>query len=821
VESQIDNAPEDRCSYRLNRFNPSFPDQTLLANADKKAEGKAVMIHHLNDSTIGGSQSLGGQVDEATRECRATTSRRSFLEASVGTAALALIRPPSIVASVLLSQTTASPAGSPTLLRVQAASDQVVNSFDPDKTFGSSMDIQSRESIEKIYTPEGVRACLSAGWGPITYRLHTPETIDYWHWNPKGRWSDEANQRGYFVGSDEPGEPIRDSFGYSLPHRGCTHNGGTSRGYSRLTDGDHSTFWKSNPYLTEHFTGESDALHAQWIIVDLGEYHNVNAIRIDWCEPSAREYEVQYWIGADPMNWEEPAMDSTGQGGQYLPVDNQAMGDWKRFPRGVVRGGKGGSVTLKLADDPIPARWIRVVMTQSSNQPGPHGSDDIRHRVGYAIYEVYVGRLESDNTFADIVKHAPDGETQTATYCSSTDPWHSATDLSPHGDQTGLDLFFTSGITNNLPAMIPVALIYSIPEDAAAQISYLKKRGYPIDWVEMDEEADGQYYMPEDYATLYIQFADAIHKVDPALKLGGPVFQGINQDVSIWQDAKGRRSYFGRFLDYLKSHGHFQDLAFVSFEIYPYDACTIKWEDLYRCSELNQSCLRAFWEDGLPKNIPLMNTESNLCGSLSRYMSDIFSALWLADNLGSFFLEGGAAYYHSPIEPSVIGHGCQGWAIWGNLLCDHNFKITGYTAFYYAGRMINEEWVTHRSGVHHLFRVMGGIEDSAGNALVTSYAVRRPDGHWAMLLVNKDRENAHAIRVAFEDNGRTGYFSGPLRMVTFGSEQYVWHGESIDAHADPNLPPVVSAIAASRDAAITLPKASVTVLRGTVEGLTA
>jgi hypothetical protein len=77
---------------------------------------------------------------------------------------------------------------------------------------------------------------------------------------------------------------------------------------------------------------------------------------------------------------------------------------------------------------------------------------------------------------------------------------------------------------------------------------------------------------------------------------------------------------------------------------------------------------QAFRDDGLPAAIPLMNTESNLCGSLAVYMSDIFSALWLADNVGSFFAEGGALYIHSPIEPSVIEHGCRGWAIWGNAL---------------------------------------------------------------------------------------------------------------------------------------------------------
>jgi hypothetical protein len=120
-------------------------------------------------------------------------------------------------------------SNAPALLCVHAGPDQIVNSFDPDKALATSMDIQSRPAIDRIYTPETVRLCLSAGWGPINYRLHTPETIDYWHWNPKGQWTDEANQRGYFVGSADLGEPIRDSFGFSLPHRGCTYMGWKAR----------------------------------------------------------------------------------------------------------------------------------------------------------------------------------------------------------------------------------------------------------------------------------------------------------------------------------------------------------------------------------------------------------------------------------------------------------------------------------------------------------------------------------------------------------------------------------------------------------------
>ena len=97
----------------------------------------------------------------------------------------------------------AGPTGSPAaLLRVDTS--KAVNSFDPDKSLGSSMDQLSVEVIQKIYTPEMVRQWLAAGWGPITYRNHTELAIEAWHWNSKGTWSDSAHQRGYFVGDAEP-----------------------------------------------------------------------------------------------------------------------------------------------------------------------------------------------------------------------------------------------------------------------------------------------------------------------------------------------------------------------------------------------------------------------------------------------------------------------------------------------------------------------------------------------------------------------------------------------------------------------------------------
>ena len=133
-------------------------------------------------------------------------------------------------------------------------------------------------------------------------------------------------------------------------------------------------------------------------------------------------------------------------------------------------------------------------MTESSNTCDTHGANDARNCVGYAVDEISAGNYSSDGKFVDLVKHVA-GENQTVTLVSSIDPWHSEKDLNPRSIQTGLDLFFTSGYTNHLPAMIPVSMVYGTPEDSAAELAYLEKRGYPISYVEMGEEPDGQYML--------------------------------------------------------------------------------------------------------------------------------------------------------------------------------------------------------------------------------------------------------------------------------------------------------------------------------------
>jgi hypothetical protein len=731
------------------------------------------------------------------RMARAVSARRR------GMLSIRMCRSPRVLFLLALLLLTTWPSLQPgavaQTITVDATPGHETNTFSPPHALGAGVDRLRRGATDKIFVEPVLKESLSSGWGTVSYRQNTELHVEAWHWNPKGTWSDPKGQ-GYFTGDSNPMEVIRHSYAYPLPHRGFTKNQGTERGYSRLTDGDVSTYWKSNPYLTETFTGEDDALHPQWVVLDLEDKHEVDAIRIAWVDPYATTYEVQYWTGEDAMG---------------KPVE----GAWVTFPGGAVHNGKGGTVTLNLTPTPVSARYLRILMTASSNTCDTHGSGDRRNCVGYAINEVYAGHLTQDGSFQDLTRHSPD-QKQTFTLCSSVDPWHAASDLSEEaGDQVGLDLFFTSGITRGLPAMVPVAMFYGTPEDAAAQMAYLKKRGYPISYVELGEEPDGQYMMPEDYAALYLQWATAIHKVDPTFKLGGPVFEGVNEDIKVWPDAQGRDSWFGRFLDHLKGHGRMADLAFMSLEHYPYEPCDIAWESLYDEPRLISHILQVWRDDGLPKDVPIFVTEVNISWLMSEVFVDIFGALWLADYTGAFLNAGGGASYYFQYLPLPLAKGCHdSWGTFGMFTVDADYRVQQYTSQYFASRLITQEWVQPVNKLHQMYPAVSDIKDAKGNTLVTAYALHRPDGEWSLMIVNKDRENAHEVKIAFHDSraGKGRAFSSSVRQVTFGSEQYQWHANGRDGSADPDGPPVSSKVKARVGTSFTLPKASVTILRGRI-----
>jgi len=324
--------------------------------------------------------------------------------------ALGLRRGRLSLAALALALGAAGAHGAPTRLDpvvIDAA--HVVSTITPAKALGAALDGGGRGDTQRMLTPFNIAQMRASGLRSLTYRTRPELGIEVWHWTEHGTWSDPAHQQGYWTGDDTDLSPQGAvTWGYSLPRRGDTIDNANNTGYSRIDDGDASTFWKSDPYLDPHFSG-LPAARPEWIVFSFAKLQRFDAARILWAAPFARHFLVQYWDGADDF----------AEGKQTADDPNQS---WRMFPHGdVTITGAPGEAVLRLADAPIASHFVRILMLQSSNT-APPGSTDIRDRLGYAVREVSLGVVGADGQLVDAIRHGTTQNTQTFAQVSSTDP---------------------------------------------------------------------------------------------------------------------------------------------------------------------------------------------------------------------------------------------------------------------------------------------------------------------------------------------------------------------------------------------------------------
>ena len=682
---------------------------------------------------------------------------------------------------------------------------QPVATFRPAEAFGAGVDGLEQGDVAQVYTPPNIQAMAGVGYQSLTYRLRTELAIEAWHWNPAGAWSDPARRQGYWTSNASPAAPIQTCYGYRLPRRGSTIDQAGNDGYSRLDDGSNRTFWKSNPYLDKTYTDEDNSRHPQWVVIDLGRARPVNAVHIAWAMPYAVCYQAQYWTGADTHD-------------DDLDQTYSKHGDWRVFPMGTITHGVGGDALLRVCRTPLSVRFVRLWLTVS-DVPRSLAGIDQRDRVGYAMREVGVGRMDGV-AFHDWVRHAPRRLAQTTIYASSTDPWHDASCRDPNVEQPGFDRALRVPLTHGLSALVPVGVLYDTPDNAAAEIRYLEQRGIALRGVEMGEEPDGQYAVPEDYAALYIQFARTLHAADPRLLLGGPSFQTNVQAWTCWPDASGNRSWLGRFLGYLARHGQSQNFNFFSFEWYPFDdVCAPSGPQLLEEPALLAHTLAQLRRDGLPAAMPCLMTEYGYSAFAGQAEMDLPGGILNAEIAAQFLTLGGKTAYVYGLEPNSPMPQSGACMTWGNLalyLSQSDRRIRQPLATFWSEQMLTRQWAQPgANGQHALYRAEVAPPFTPGKAWVTAYAVRRPDGDWAVLLLNKDARRSRHIRMQFL-NTQTHHIiprRGAFTAYQFGPAQYRWHALRAHGFASPDLAPVQTRFPTHAPTAVTLPPLSITVLR--------
>ncbi len=669
------------------------------------------------------------------------------------------------------------------------SADHPANRLIPTEALGAGVDGHEKGECAQMFTDKNITEMLSAGLGPLTYRLRTELGGEVWHWNPRGTWSDPVHNCGYWISDNSLGEPINVSYGYRLPRRGNTIDQANDDGYSRITDGDPNSFWKSNPYLDSHFTGESDGAHPQWVVIDFGAPKLVNAIRIHWGTPYATRYRVEYWPGDDPM---------------HLHPDD--ADDWQQFVNGKINDAHGGRELVRLTERPRAVQFVRILMSGSSHIAA-ESSVDIRDSLGFAIREIDLGKLGKDGRFHDHVRHASDRHRQTIIYASSTDSWHRAEDIDYSTEQPGLDFVLRGKLTNNLPALVPVGVLYDTPENAAAEVQYLLRRNYSLEGIELGEEPDGQWVSPEDYAALYAGVARRLARLKSPLKVGGPSLQNFEDQLLTWADASGNRSWMNRFLEYIR--GAKVRFDFLSFEFYPFDnICADAAPHLLEIPERLGTMMDSLRRDGVPTEIPWLMTE--------------YGYLFTADTVGAFLTLGGAKPYLYGYEPNYLQDELK--CSWGNLmilqLSPKSDQLKRLSA-YYVAQLLTKEWMQPVNEQHEIFPVT--IKETKNGAHgvtrlgVTAYAARRPDKQWALLAINKDPKRAAQLNVEFNLHGAKQplSFIDRVEVIQFSQQQYAWRDEGPNGQPIRSLPP--AQFTREAPASYELPPYSLTVLRGKVD----
>ncbi len=675
-----------------------------------------------------------------------------------------------------------------------------VRSFTPGEAFGAGVDGLKEHQVARVYQPDNVREMDQVGFRRLSYRLRTDLGVEAWHWNEAGTWSDPQRSQGYWTSDATASTPILISHGYRLPRRGNTIDQANNDGYSRLDDGDEETFWKSNPYLEAYFTHETAERKPQWVVIDFGSRRRVSAIRILWGEPHAIAYEVQYWRGEDS---------------DYLN-DLQA-GSWQHFPHGRVADGKGGDVHLRLSEAPIRARFLRLLLLHSSQTPS--AAPDIRDRLGFAIREICAGTLGPRGELRDALRHGPSNTQQTIVWTSSTDPWHRSIDWDPKTEQPGFDRIFATGLTHGLPMLTPIGVLYDTPENAAAEVRFLKARGYSVNQIELGEEPDGQNVTPEHYGALFMQFADAVHSVDPGLELGGPSLQSETEGWTTLADERGDRSWMGRFLRYLRSHRRLADLRFFSFEWYPSDdVCSAGEVTVASNLDLMTRLFRRLDADGVPQTIPWILSEYGYSSFATQAEVEVPSAILNAEILAQFLMLGGTTAYVYGIEPSHPIRGVGPCDTWGNLMmfrAADDGRAKAKMPIYYAATLLTEEWAEPTEAKHTLYRAFAGREHEVDTKEISAFALLRPDGQWSILVLNKSPISRYAVTFRFDGvESSSGEWREPLEVFQYSAEQYEWLADAASGMPVRSEPPRKTQIIPPTSPTIRLPPMSITVVRG-------
>ena len=226
--------------------------------------------------------------------------------------------------------------------------------------------------------------------------------------------------------------------------------------------------------------------------------------------------------------------------------------------------------------------------------------------------------------------------------------------------------------------------------------------------------------------------------------------------------------------------------------------------------------LNELQQGGLTHDIPWIISEYGYSAFGARAEIDLEGALVNADSVARFLTLGGDVAYLYGYEASHVIKETE-CSVGNNMMffLDERGHAGIPTATFWGARMLAQEWVKPGDEIHELYPAASDLKNEQGEQIVTAYALRRPDGLWSLMLINKDPDQAarREGRSSKKDRARNA-FGSPIDVVQFSSQQYQLNSDREQPFPIKSDPP--ARFEATQTTAISLPAYSLTVIRGSV-----
>jgi hypothetical protein len=279
-----------------------------------------------------------------------------------------------------------------------------------------------------------------------------------------------------------------------------------------------------------------------------------------------------------------------------------------------------------------------------------------------------------------------------------------------------------------------------------------------------------------------------------------------------WPEDSTNAPWMTRFLAVLRRRDRLADFGFLSFEWYPFDdVCAPTGPQLASAPGRLSDAIRRLHEQGVARNLPLVIAEYGYSAFASRAEVDIEAGLLDADLLGHFLSLGGSTAFLYGYEPTYLDSDprCD---VWGNnalFLATNRRNIRYPVAAYHSIHLLTHEWLQQGKGAHTIYAATP-VSDGRPDSLLSAFAVKRPDGKWSVLLINRDAEHARAVRLRFTGDSVAAAILGVHDEWIFSRAQYRWRANGENGRPVRDRPPRHRS---TSDDAVLLPPYSLAVVR--------